>query len=71
MESPTSKDAMIEFLLILLKEERDKRREVETDLENTKLILNEMANIQRENEKNKYRFLKGQVVCDAGVDEVG
>ena len=71
MESSTSKDAMIEFLLILLKEERDKRREVETDLENTKLILNEMASVQRENEKNKYRFHRGQVVCDTGVDEVG
>lgn len=78
MMSATGKDGTIEFLLILLKEERDKRKEVEMNLEHTKTILDEMIGIQSHRERNNHHILhgndsyfhRGRVECDNGVDEV-
>ena len=70
MEAATGKDATIEFLLILLKEERDKRKEVEMNLEHTKTILDEMVAIQSQRERNGHCFHRGRIERDNGVDEV-
>ena len=70
MEAATGKDATIEFLLILLKEERDKRKEVEMNLEHTKTNLDEMVAIQSQRERNSHCLHRGRIECDNGVDEV-
>lgn len=67
MESPVSKDEIIELLLLILKEEREKRKEAQTNLENTKIVLDEMYALQRQ---RGYRFHQGRLECDGGVDEV-
>ena len=51
MASSTSKDAMIGFLLQLLKEEREKRKQAETEVEVLKTILEPL----QQKELDKYR----------------
>ena len=70
MEQPTGKDVLIEFLLTLLKEERDKRKELEINLEHTKTVLNEMVVTHTQRERNNHHFHRGCVECDVGIDEV-
>ena len=70
MESAVGKEATIEFLLTLLKEERDKRKEVEMNLEHTKTVLDEVVAIQSQRERNEHHFHRGCLECDVGVDEV-
>ena len=82
MESLGEKDTMLAFLLQLLKEEREKRREVESELVILKAILEPLqqkevdhyrkkreASIQdiRENYYRKHRHER--VVCDGGADD--
>ena len=81
MESLGEKDTMLAFLLQLLKEEREKRREVESELAVLKTIVEPLqqkevdhyrkkseASIQdiRENYYRKHRHER--VVCDGGTD---
>lgn len=70
MEQPTGKDVLIEFLLTLLKEERDKRKELEINLEHTKTLLNEMVVTHTQRERNNHHLHRGCVECDVGIDEV-
>jgi len=82
MESLGEKDTMLAFLLQLLKEEREKRREVESELAVLKTIVEPLqqkevdhyrkkreASIQdiRENYYRKHRHER--VVCDGGNDD--
>ena len=82
MESLGEKDTMLAFLLQLLKEEREKRREVESELAVLKTIVEPLqqkevdhyrkkreASIQdiRENYYRKHRHER--VVCDGGTDD--
>ena len=52
MEPPTRKDTTLEFLLQLLKEEREKRREVESEL----VILKTILEAQQQKKMNQYRI---------------
>ena len=82
MESLGEKDTMLAFLLQLLKEEREKRREVESELAVLKTIVEPLqqkevdhyrkkreASIQdiRENYYRKHRHER--VVCDSATDD--
>ena len=82
MESLGEKDTMLAFLLQLLKEEREKRREVESELAVLKTIVEPLqqkevdhyrkkreASIQdiRENYYRKHRH--EPVVCDGATDD--
>jgi len=82
MESLGEKDTMLAFLLQLLKEEREKRREVESELAVLKTIVEPLqqkevdhyrkkreASIQdiRENYYRKHRHER--VACDGGTDD--
>ena len=84
MESLAEKESMLEFLLQLLKEEREKRREAESEVVILKTILEPLqrkevdhyqkkrdASIQniRENYYRKQPHEHGRVVCDGGTDD--
>ena len=71
----TGKDVLIEFLLELLKEERDQRR-IETE-ENASLIIDLMSKFNRletdlifERHTRHLHRRSGRIVCDGDEDEV-
>ena len=84
MELLREKETMLEFLLQLLKEEREKRREAESEVVILKTILEPLqqkevdhyqkkrdVSIQniRENYYRKQPHKHGRVVCDGGTDD--
>ena len=71
----TTKDVLIEFLLELLKEEREQRRkETDDNASNIKELLFKLEKLETDfilerHTRNMYRRV-GRTVCDADEDEI-
>ena len=79
LEMATVKDLMVEFFMELLKEEREKRKQMEKELAESNKLTTELIEKIHKLETdiilerhcrvtNQYRH--GRVECDDGVDEV-
>lgn len=71
MESSTNKEVMLAFLLELLQEEKNKRKETEVELKHSKYLLDEMYTVQRKEMRKRYtrQFgIPGNVECDGDED---